>query len=58
MAGPDAAIYTGGIARRSIHRCSDTGAIPSRAAAMLVLAETLSATSRSVAFSISDKDEA
>jgi len=42
--------------RRLAQRASDTGAIPSRAAAWDMLTEVLSATSRNVAFSISDSD--
>jgi hypothetical protein len=44
--------------RRPIHLDNDTGAIPSRVAALLMVADVLSATSRSVAFSISGKDDA
>lgn len=44
--------------RRPIHRDSDTGAMPSRAAALLRLRDSRIATSRRVAFSISGNDEA
>ena len=46
----------GGSFRRPSHRPSDTGDIPSRAAAQLMLRDVRIATSRSVAFSISSND--
>src|ERR1051326_6464277 len=46
-----------GILRRPIQRDSETGAMPSRAAAAVRLRESRSATSRRVAFSISGSDD-
>ncbi len=48
----------GGGVRRWTHRISDTGAMPSRAAAALTLRDVRTATNRSVAFSISASDVA